>query len=451
MIEQKDCLFVLRNNGDQILERQSATEKISDEELGNLLAALGNNEAKTLTFLTLSDGNIATASGLASKISRFQGSLPAWNPHKSTLFTYCESSLTPIGLVAKEFIDDKANAWGYQITDYGRRLGIPLAGLLLDFSREHKEALYHFFGRTQSVTQESELDVGSKTIQVKKRSPRERLRIFWDLLTSKLPVREVDLGSHLKESSAIGHHLDDLDRFGIIQYDSIEPNKPIAYFQVLSERPEITPSAVGTHKVLTNVIYDVLKTSPEQWFTREQVRDAIIKEFPDKVTLDQNDFLANISRILTHLVREGYLKRQKFGNFTQSEVSLSEPQRTVLCQLITMLDRFQQGDLELLAFGRQKAAEITNNPGIVSKLMLKAKEASPEANKTPVAITQGSILAIIRNNPGINTRTVQKKLEEFDQKLTLLRVSKIIASLRKANLVERIGEKGFHWRLKEDS
>src|SRR3989344_6016792 len=221
-------------HGNFATERQKFSEKLSDEEMGNLLASIGNSEAKALTLLVLADGCILPDKAIQTKLSKLQGPSPAWRP----VSKYCETTLAPIGLVAKEYIEPEGNLWGYQITDYGKRIGIPLAGLLLDFSSKYNPALYDLFGRTQSVSKEESRDASTGAIKFKKRSPMTRLSLFWELLTAELPVRQLDLASQVAHPSMMGHHLMDLGRNGVIQYESMESSKPIAYFRLSDVKPE---------------------------------------------------------------------------------------------------------------------------------------------------------------------------------------------------------------------
>lgn len=119
-------------------ESQShSEEQLSDEQLGNLLAAVGNHEAKAVTFLVMRSETTYTAEDIHKAVIEAQGTLPGWRIHHQSAFKYCERSLSPIGLVAKEVVDPNLNTYGYARTEYGERIGVSLAGLLLDFSRKY--------------------------------------------------------------------------------------------------------------------------------------------------------------------------------------------------------------------------------------------------------------------------------------------------------------------------
>jgi hypothetical protein len=105
-------------------------EKISDEELGNLISSLGNNEAKALTLAIMKKNIVYSASDLRHALIDIQGKPPAWQIGGRTAFDYCIWSLAPIGLVAREVQDPGKDTYGYVKTRYGEQMGDSLSGLL---------------------------------------------------------------------------------------------------------------------------------------------------------------------------------------------------------------------------------------------------------------------------------------------------------------------------------
>lgn len=194
--------------------------RIPDEEMGNLLAAIGNNEAKALTLLLMQPGRIYTRRDIHDVFIRIQGGEDnaGWQSSHSLQFNYCQNSLAPIGLVAKEVVEGGVvlQTYGYMTTEYGEAVGKHLAALLLGFSRAHPDfSLYDFFGATQST---SNTDPRNK-----KRAPLERMRILWELVTATLPIRQVDLTERLGKDhrqSLIGNHLRELARKRVIEYNA---------------------------------------------------------------------------------------------------------------------------------------------------------------------------------------------------------------------------------------
>src|SRR3989344_5311749 len=126
-------------------------EKLSDEELGNLISAVGNHEAKAITLGLMLPGNTYSAYQLYKGIIGLQGEDMGWNISDRVPFGYCQSTLYPIGLVAQELIDPDLKTVGFMKTSRGRNEGDALAGLTLDFSLRYPEfSLQDFFGNTAS-------------------------------------------------------------------------------------------------------------------------------------------------------------------------------------------------------------------------------------------------------------------------------------------------------------
>lgn len=65
----------------------------------------------------------------------------------------------------------------------------------------------------------------------------------------------------------------------------------------------------------------------------------------------------------------------------KSIISVSSEQKKAIVSLLTEIDRFKNGDRETIEEGRKFAERVLNDPDLFSELMLKAKEASPFANK----------------------------------------------------------------------
>ncbi len=139
-------------------EAIKSSEKLTDNEIGNLLAALGNSEAKAMTLLLMQPAVIYRRYDIHRVFMHAQGETPGWKTSKILQFQYCGDSFSPIGLVTRETLDENANVYAYQITDFGQEVGKPLAALLLDFSKRHDISLYGIFGSTHSKYSESKDD-----------------------------------------------------------------------------------------------------------------------------------------------------------------------------------------------------------------------------------------------------------------------------------------------------
>lgn len=139
-------------------------------------------------------GNIFNRGDLYRAVLDVQGENKGWRMGHMIPFQYCSLSLSPIGLVAKETIDQQLGIYGYQITELGQELGVPLAGLLLDFSKRHNISLNRFFGSTTSRARMAQVEQGAGEADFKKRAPLTTVKILRELVTSpSLPIRETDI------------------------------------------------------------------------------------------------------------------------------------------------------------------------------------------------------------------------------------------------------------------
>lgn len=77
-------------------------ERLGDEEMGNLISASGNSEAKAITLGAMRHGIIYTRGDLHKEVLYIQGEKPGWRINHNGPFSYCEASFEPIGLVARE-------------------------------------------------------------------------------------------------------------------------------------------------------------------------------------------------------------------------------------------------------------------------------------------------------------------------------------------------------------
>ena len=93
-------------------------ERLSDEKMGNLISAVGNQESKAILLGLMSPGHIYTDAGLMNLLNKSQGDRPTWETSMGTGRSYCQQSFVPIGLVAGEVINPDLSTLGYMKTDY---------------------------------------------------------------------------------------------------------------------------------------------------------------------------------------------------------------------------------------------------------------------------------------------------------------------------------------------
>ncbi len=421
-------------------------ERLSDEQMGNLLASIGNHEAKALTLLIMKPNLIYTSSILHSDFMNAQGESPGWETNHSAQFGYCQQSLSPIGLVSKEVVDKNVETYGYMTTNFGEKVGKPLAALLLDFSRRNPGfSLYDFFGSTVSSAQD---DPDSK-----KRSPATRFKIFYELATApSLPINQLELLKNIPEITQgdAGNHLRELKRKKIIEYDSIKFGENILYYSLSSLPPQEEPPKYMARPTQTVRIYGLLLEEPEKTWTIEEITGRYVEEFGYLGVFNINDLpenqkinlKRNISSILSHLKKHGYTSQSKFGGETRSEINLSEEQRNTIVDLVDILDAFQNQNPQILERGRKLSLFFLSNPQETARLMEKAKEHSHNANRKAPEEYNAVILGLISQNPGITSKGIAQRLNALDYKIGEGNVKLLIRNLSKTAQVETSTVKG---------
>lgn len=424
-------------------EQPKTRETLSDEEMGNLLSGAGNHEAKLITLTLMKNGDIFDRGGLHRRIINSQGENVEWRINRRGPFEYCADSLSPIGLVTKETLNKGGlTAYGYQITKYGKEIGIPLAGLLLKFSEDHKIPLNRFLGGTNSKSQNQITQTKEgKKVESKKRAPSTTLKIFFELVTHpSLPIREVDIIKAIGEDThptvfpTILTRLSDLD---LIEYDSKGINQPFSLYRLRSPIPEGKLPIYKRAKTLTNLVYNALKENPNAYLTIGGIYKLIPQEQKEK--MKENILLNTISRILSDLNGKGYADIQKFHHKKHSEINITDQQKAVLKEFLEIIDGVQNQNPEILKKGERLAEEIIADSQRVSNLLRRAKEASGSANKSPQEETKNDILSIIsdiKDNPnGITNKQIQKLLEQSGKRLGIMQIRQLCSLLQKQNSV----------------
>ncbi|MCL4353021.1 hypothetical protein M1615_00950 [Patescibacteria group bacterium] len=333
------------------------TEGVPDEEMAEILSVIGT-EAKSLTLILLADGEGHNGPSLYQELIKAQGKNRIWTMDKNAPFNYCRSFIRA-GLVER--------LTPYKITELGRETGIPLAGLLADFSEKHSLPLVRIFG--QKSTPFSERNDSNYKYR-KNRSIGLILKILSALKdnpASSLPLRSADIMDKIGERDLGNRILRDclirLSRAGLFSF-----------------------------------------VSP-----------------PDNSSKDLS------------------------GN-NHSAISLTEKQKAIITELLSIIKGVQRKDPEICQKGRSLAQNIIKNEEVVSNLLQRAKEASSHTAIISREETERRILHLIVGYPNGLTREEMQTLllKEYDQNIppgdifaitsrlkeTVLRVSKTGGEIR---------------------
>lgn len=463
---------------------QVGREKLTDEQMGNLISAVGNHPAKAITLLVMRDGNIYPRSDLHRAILFHQGTDMGWKMDRQISFDYCSESLVPIGVVAKETLNSDLSTYGYQITDYGKEVGIPFIGLMLDWAERHNICLQSLWGKTSSSSPSMETilnDEGGKSEfnppsrkspiirlrdaeqfplrqdfssdeakklnprpldrgSFKKRAPGTTLKILYELVTaSDLSLRDVDFADRVKESARmVSSHLKRLAESGLINYQAREANKPFSAYKLAISLPTGELPVYIRYKQLTEAVFAVCQQHPDMYLTREDVYKMLPLEIRER--RQSKTLLSYISGILGCLKRNKYVESKHFDHKAQSDIFLTPDQRIILTELLEIIDRFQNQNPEIIARGRRLAKDIITDSSRVSAILRKAKEKSPNANSAPWQETMDHLAYLISSHPGATNQELQKLLEQAGKKLSRTSVQTLTVILQEGNRVRATKE-----------
>jgi hypothetical protein len=428
----------------------AAEMPLCGEAFGDLLAAVGNHEAKALLLAAMKEGVVYSASNLHRLMLERQGRFMAWRLSGRVPFDYCVHSLAPIGLVATEVLNEDLSVYGFSKTRYGRQLGDALVGHMLSFSERYPAvSLIDLFGRTNTSAASTRDVTGGERWEHPKRSPWKNYQIFSQLLRQELPVREIDLAVRLGEPlSTLGPRLRILAQKQLIIDDSKPIDEYVAFRQA-SQRTLDLPPPNSPAPTLSMQICAIFHDSSNAALTRELLYTELVRRHPELRGLNQESTRRRISGVASHLERYGYLERVKFSTDVQSMILLTETQRRMLTDLVTLLDRFAELDQAFLHNGRRLASGVANNPARFRALLLKAKRTSPDINRARSDATGALLVTLVDKYPGSTTTELRDHLaQEYDHGLTKGRVKQVLRDLRTRGKIMISRQAGaFRYRL----
>lgn len=399
-------------------EKLPVRERLSGNQLGNLISAMGNNEVKALTLAVMRPNTPYSSGELHKALVETQGPYVKWKMGHRVPFEYAQYSLILAGLVN---IED-----GEIIkTEYGERVGDPAAGLLLDFSSRYPEyALFDFFGGTPSKSRSSE-EQEPRSEEFKNRAPVVRKNILWELGTATLPIRVSDAVERLNtEESVIRRHLEELTRKNVIQFEQGHANyKPAVKYMATDKAFAEKPPMYMRYRTDTQLISDILQANSSRSWTLPD----ILEEYS---RINRKTNMTVVSGILSHLTKNGFAQREKFSNEVKSEINLSPEQRYMINDLLTVLDGIQNQNPEMMRYGKERLTHFLSHPEETSVLFEKAREHSSSARNTSEQGNADLIKQILNNNQYMSARDVQKKLQDAGVSFPLTYISTILRNLR---------------------
>jgi hypothetical protein len=339
-------------------ELDSSGEFLDDYQLAGLLGGIGNNEGKALLLLSMAnEGGTYTQRPMHRLLTRLPGMDSVDAGGFSTQESWCRSTIEPAGLV------ESRDSGGTEVTALGLRLGVPLAGLLLDHADRYDVPLVELFGETRSSS-----EVPSQLI---------RLRVIEELLTNPGGIQLSDLvdSSDASHQVVIEKQLRKLANSGLITYDDWDEAINQTRYQINAEHED----DLATRSGLTGSVSEYLLNAREASY--DQITQHCIQKVPGFDKLDATAQSAKVSFVMSHLKRSGLVKVLE-GREQPHElnVSLSPAQLELWTDLFNKLETFKTQAPEVLAKWTEVALAFITDPAKVKSAYERFRDSSARAN-----------------------------------------------------------------------
>ncbi len=336
----------------------NSSEFLNDQQLSTLIGGIGNNEGKALLLVAMATGGSAyTSRPLHGLITGLPGMDSVEAGSIYTQKGWCQSSIGPAGLVENHGSD------GTQVTSLGLRLGVPLAGLLLNHADKYDVPLVELFGETRSSS-----EVPSQFI---------RLRIMEELLTHPGGMQLGDLvtSTYASNQVVIEKQLRKLANADLITYDDWDS----ATCQIRYEVPSESRSSLADKAGFTGTIAEYLLQASET--SHDQVVNYCIQTVPGFNQLDPRAQSAKVSVVMFNLKRQGLVQKLEGKERPfELDVSLTPEQLEQWTDLCNKLESFKNQEPEVLAKWTKVAFDFITDPAKVRRAYERFRDSSARAN-----------------------------------------------------------------------
>jgi hypothetical protein len=330
--------------------------------VGELLAAVGNHEAKALTYVAMDPDCEYGVSALHRLFLAIQGDPAAYIGTVNLPQKYCIYSYEPVGLVGR-VTNDRGHIRHLKTDPDGRATA--LAGHLLTRTEEHPASLAQIFGKTAVRDQP-----GSE------RPPVRRLAVMRALLVEGQTTRyQADLARRSGVGElTVGHITEAFDRAGLLAYHTTPTYRMKSRYLV---RTPIAVGGQGSGGLLDRAVADFLNTlvahqrGSELTITRDEIEAHLRGQKRWQTAAALRD---RLQRVMVRLAeRDQVTPLAAFAGRTRhTTIEIDDSQRTFLEQLVGGIDRIAAGDPRAIAEGTRQAEQIISDPPRVRHLLNKA-------------------------------------------------------------------------------
>lgn len=413
-----------------------------------LLSGVGNHEGKALLLLYLSmSGGMQAGYPMYKGFKDFIGTGSSWVPSSTVPFKYCTDSLEPIGQVAKGSAPSiRGTAKAYEVTDFGRTVGVPTVGLLLDWSLEYPDiSIQQVFGPTHSKGEV--------------RAAHNRLSVLSELATSVetgLAISAVsgtdpklwethEYQDRMKTASSV---VEVLSKHGVLLVDRVSEDNDSLH-RITGPNSDNPRSTQGIFRKAINKLIETKLQDGEEFFSSEECI-----QFSIEYIHGENELIdpAEIRTRVGQLMNTGYLRGVRLarntdianlervdlfndGNLTR--VSINPKHREAIEALVGIAMDVEDKNQSEFARGKKLANAISTDHSSKIKLIDKSYAFSAAAQKRPISETQNIIMEILSGNGPMDAESIMKEYGLRDQRpLGLSSIKIILGRLAGAGRVE---------------
>lgn len=409
---------------------------ISELDLANLVAASGNHEGMALLHMVLGlspRDQVFTPIEMNAELNQRQIEGRGWHLGSNNYTrNWCEWSLEPIGLVVKAATySDSGSIEGFQVSPYGQAT-LALPAWLLEWSQKPgRPSLRKTYGSTASQGGSISTDVDNPDDSAhRSRAPYHRIRALRAIheahKTGRLPMRQDDLIKAIDIPQSISSGLlQSIKKAGLITYEAVDQDTHFRSFGIASSAPDTAPPKYSNLRYeYVGAVLEILSNNPGDPLTLDKIAAELHKR-----GLDRKD--SNISGLLEMLLRTGYVESEaQFTYDSQSSITLTAEQATMLGEVVEILDRFQSGDSSFIVEGVEKARGILRDPERVTRYM---EQAHIDYGYKSAHEWRTSILSLFNHGVVLTVRDVQELLSGGDRELEHVTLSAYLRELTKGN------------------
>ncbi len=415
---------------------RSGVEHILMRDAGDLLAAIGNSEAKAVLFGAMAlhaDGYPFSTKAIHDLFLDVQGEQnKAWpDIARPVTQEYVLQSFEPIGAVMHSEVSIDGGLYTrYFVNGYGQERGLGAAGLMLDYSLTHENvALYSLVGGAVSKSETG------------RRAPATRIKILSQLQALRgksITIKE--LVDHTQSKlGAIEAQLAGLEAIGAVSVARRKRNEDERKLVITNARDFMALKLHDRKGAITSDIHSFVtaKLAAGQDVINMDELTTYLQTKHSDLSREQIR-KRTITAVWAWKEKELLRLQSGFAQAVRSGVALHPDGRRIVEDYLLIVNALMEGDQDFLEWGKERALEIITDPETVNLLLAKARRASPFKNSEPQQVYAERVMSLIEPGESVTIEEVASRVQRQGKSSSNASAGKILAMLVAAGRLERI-------------